>query len=832
MTNFQSSITKIKAYLQPAIDRWHRFRHIYPNASLLIKYVGLLFGAGITSILLLFFLVRIGIFGRIPSQQDLAAIQNYTASEVYSADSVLLGKYYIENRKVVDYDDISPDIVNALIATEDARFFEHRGVDLRAWGRVLIKTVLLSRTSSGGGSTLSQQLAKNLFPRRNYWILTIPVNKIKEMYVARRLEKVYSKDELISLYLNTVPFGGNMFGVEVAAKQLFNSTAKHIQTENAATLVGMLKANTYYSPIRHPERAQKRRNVVLSQMAKYGYLEAQKVDSLQQLPLEVQVERPSNQEGLATYFREHLRQELAESIQAYTRPDGTPYNLYTDGLRIYTTIDAKMQQYAEEAVKEHLAKLQKDFNTHWKGRKPWGNDKILQREMRKSQRYQSLKASGATEEAILDQFNQAIPMRVFSWDGKATEKEMSPLDSIKYYYTLLNAGFLVMEPGTGDIKAWVGGIDYKYFKYDHVKSRRQVGSTFKPIVYASAIKNGFRPCDYYFNRLVTYTEYEDWQPHNSDGQYGGLYSMQGALSKSVNSVAVDLIVRNGIDSVRQLAQQMGITSEIPNAPSIALGTADVSLYDMLKVYGSLANRGKRPEPRYISRIEQSDGTIVAVFESQPKQFERVLSINEADMIRQMMQTVVDSGTARRIRYQYGIYTPIAGKTGTTQSHADGWFIGFTPRLVAGAWVGGEYPDIRFRSIRLGQGANTALPIWARFMKKIYADKAFKRLKYDAFANPSPEVVEALDCEPFYEDEMALAQDTTSGDGFQTALDALLDVFKKKEKRAVNVNPRTIIIQQQKQKEREAIRKKNEKIRKKRERKKKRKEAWDKLFKKN
>ncbi len=833
MTNKQDIVDKMQAAKRALIGRWEQFRLAYPRLSTFTKYAGLLAATGLFGLFCLLMLVRFGAFGKIPSQQELAAIQNHAASEVYSADSVLLGKYYIENRKPVDYEDISPDLVNALIATEDARFFEHRGVDIRAWGRVLLKSVLLSRQSSGGGSTISQQLAKNLFPRRRFWLFTIPVNKIKEMYVARRLEKVYTKSELINLYLNTVPFGGNMFGVEVAAEQLFSSTAKSLKTEEAAMLVGMLKANTYYSPLRHPERARQRRNLVLDQMAKYGYLDEQATDSLQQLPLELQYKRESSQEGLATYFREHLRQELDGRLKKHTSPDGAAYNLYTDGLRIYTTIHSKMQTFAEEAVQEHLAKLQKSFDAHWKGRKPWGNDKILYRQMRLTSRYQALKASGRTEEEIIEQFNQPRRMQIFGWDGEE-EKEMSPMDSLKHYYSLLNTGFLVMEPGTGDILAWVGGIDFKYFQYDHVKSRRQVGSTFKPIVYAGAIRSGFRPCDYYYNRLVTYTDYEDWQPHNSDGQYGGVYSMEGALSKSVNAVAVDLIVRTGVDSIRQLAHQMGVTSDIPQAPSIALGTADISLFDMLKVYGTIANRGKRPEPRYISRIEDGEGKLILSVDRQPKDFETILSVDQADMVRQLMQTVIDSGTARRLRYQYGIYTPIAGKTGTTQSHADGWFIGFTPRLAAGVWVGGEYPDVRFRSLRLGQGANTALPVWARFMKKVYTDKEFRQYKFDDFPEPELEVVEALDCAPFYEN-IAMVPDTTDTDDFQTALQDLLGVFKnkdaKKKDKKVNVNPRTIIIEQQKAKEREQIRKKNEKLKKRRKRKKKRKEAWDKLFKK-
>ncbi|MEO1625646.1 MAG: transglycosylase domain-containing protein, partial [Bacteroidota bacterium] len=514
--------------------KWQQFRERAPLLSRLALLGSSLFLLGVGFIISLLLLVRLGAFGRMPSKADLRDIRNHTASEVYSADGVLLGKYYIENRTNIAYDDLSPDLVNALIATEDARFLKHSGIDLRAWVRVFIRTVLLQDESGGGGSTISQQLAKNLFKRQRYRLLSIPINKIQEMYIARRLEKVYTKDELINLYLNTVPFGSNIYGVEVAAKQFFQTNAKDIKTEEAAVLIGMLKANTYYNPARNPERSKGRRNVVLRQMNKYNYLSKATSDSLQQLPLEVNYTRESNNEGLATYFREHLRQELVEQLKEYSKPDGSPYNLYTDGLKIHTTLHARLQGYAEEAVQGHMAKLQTEFDKHWKGRKPWGNESALMREVKKSKRYKSLQEKGLSQEEIMEEFEKKQRITIFSWKGDQT-KEMSPLDSVKYYYSLLNAGFLVMDPANGHIKAWVGGTDHEYFKYDHVKSRRQVGSTFKPIVYASALQNGFKPCDYYYNRLVTYTDYDDWQPQNADGKYGGLYSMQGALSKSVNS---------------------------------------------------------------------------------------------------------------------------------------------------------------------------------------------------------------------------------------------------------------------------------------------------------
>ncbi|MEM9820791.1 MAG: transglycosylase domain-containing protein [Bacteroidota bacterium] len=821
-------------------ERWSTFQFKMPERAQLFKWAKWSFGLGLGFALLLLFFIRVGIFGRLPSKTELLSIQNDNASEVYSIDGQLLGKYFIENRTNIPYDAISPDIVNALVATEDARFFEHKGVDTRAWLRVLFKTILLNDGSSGGGSTLSQQLAKNLYPRKQFWLLSTPINKVREMFIARRLESVYSKDALLSLYLNTVPFGGNIYGVEVAARQLFGRSATDIKTEEAAVLVGMLKANTYYNPVRNPERAQQRRNVVLQQMAKYKYLAPSVCDSLKQIPLKVDYHSEGNNQGLATYFREHLRQELAEKVKHYVKEDGSSYNLYTDGLKIYTTIHSRMQDYAEQAVTAHLKKLQKDFDQHWKKKKPWGDDRVIEKLMAKSRRYQRLKEQGYSEAAIKKSFAKAVNMKVFTWEG-TTRKKISPLDSVKYYYCLLNAGFLAVDPGSGAIRAWVGGIDHQYFKYDHVKSRRQVGSIFKPLVYAQALESGLRPCNYFNNNLVTYTEYEDWKPQNADGKYGGVYSMAGGLSKSVNSVAVDLIMQTGIDSVRLLAKNMGISTKIPKVPAIALGAVDASLYDMVEVYGTFANRGKQVDNHYLLRIEDQSGELIIDFkEEREKRKEQVLGKDFADIMIKMMEAVVDSGTARRLRYQFGLYGDIAGKTGTTQSHADGWFLGFTPDLVAGAWVGGESPKVRFRSLRLGQGANTALPIWGRFMAQVYKDREFRKWKNHRFVTPSREVEMMMDCPPFLEEKPLLVEEE---EGINAAIDRLLESLaglgkKKKKNQQVNVKPRKkeTKAEREARKKAERIKKKNEKLRKKREKqkrkaekKKKRKKFFDKLF---
>ena len=414
--------------------------------------------------LLIAVLVYIGALGPLPTYAELRAIQHYNASEVYSEDGVLLGKYYIQNRVQADFTEISPNVVEALVATEDARFFEHGGIDLRAALRVLVKSVLLSDESSGGGSTLSQQLAKNLYPRRDYWLFSIFINKMREMMTARRLEKVYQKEELLNLYLNTVSFSENIFGIKVAAQRFFNKSPGDLKLEEAAVLVGMLKATTYYSPVRFPERAEQRRNVVLGQMARYGYISEAERDSLQALPLKVKYYAEGHNQGLATYFREQLRQEIMELLKDYTKPNGKAYNLYTDGLKIYTTLDARMQQYAEEAVSEHVPKLQQAFDKEWRNGKAWGSDALLKRAMQQSERYQGLKKKGWSEEAIAEVFNTPISMTVFSWKGGEEVREMSPLDSIKHYLATLNAGLLAIDPSSGLVKAWVGGIEHKYFK--------------------------------------------------------------------------------------------------------------------------------------------------------------------------------------------------------------------------------------------------------------------------------------------------------------------------------------------------------------------------------
>jgi penicillin-binding protein 1A len=786
--------------------------------------------AGVIGVLLIAVLVYKGTFGAIPTYAELKNIRNHTASEVYDKDGVLLGKYYVENRTNADFDEISPNIINALVATEDARFFEHGGIDVRAMMRVLFKSVLLSKKSSGGGSTLSQQLAKNLYPRKSYRIMAMLINKMREGFTARRLEKVYTKEELLKLYLNTVSFSENIFGIKVASMRFFDKSPEDLSTEEAALLVGTLKGPSLYNPVRHPERSVKRRNTVLNQMSKFGNLSPEACDSLKNIPLDLKYSQEGGNRGLATYFREHLRQELEEILEAYKKPDGSPYNLYTDGLKIYTTIDATLQKYAEEAVFEHMPELQKAFDKEWEKGIPWNKSTALENAVARSDRYKSLKAKGLSQNEIEEIFKTPVKMRVFSWEEGEVEKEMSPMDSVKYYLSMLNTGFLALDPTNGLVKAWVGGINHKYFQYDHVKSHRQAGSTFKPIVYAQALRSGMLPCEYTENRLVRYEQYDNWEPRNADGKYGGVYSMEGALSHSVNATTVEVALRAGVDSIRQLARAMGVMGELPHGPAISLGTANVSLMDMIQVYGTFAGRGLRPDMFYLDRVETANGkTITAFKRPNPENFERVLDQNHADMMIKMMESVVDSGTARSLRYRYGLYGDFAGKTGTTQNQSDGWFIGYNPKLVAGVWVGASNPHIHFRTMRFGQGSASALPIYGRFMKKVLKDGDYKSVKRAKFVAMQDTIAALMQCPPFL-DEMPIFVDYEEEDYWE-----IMEFQEIMEQ----MNPRTrdSLIHSHPRQNNETlseysqrIRRHNERIDRKRNRQEKRKEFWNnKLF---
>lgn len=727
---------------------------VYFTAHPRVKYATYTLSA-FTLLLVTFFLF---IFSQTPSRENLTSIRNAVASEVYSADSVLLGRYFIQDRTEVKYEDISPHLIDALIATEDIRFYRHSGIDYRSLGRVLVKTILLQDESSGGGSTITQQLAKNLFPRKSYWMGSMLVNKFREAIIALRMERIYTKNEILALYLNTIPFADNTYGIQAAAKRFFSSTSKALTLEQAGILVGMLKATHYYNPRLFPDRARDRRNVVFSQMVRYDFLNPEAADSLKDKPVELHYQKTTFHEGLAPYFREHVKSQLMEWCENNKKPDGTPYNLFTDGLKIYTTIDSKLQQYAEKAVSRQMADVQEQFFDHWGKVKPWkGREEVVTDAVRRSRRYRTLKEQGLSEEAIMKIFNTPVPMRLFTWEGEK-EVEASPLDSIKHHLQYLNAGFLAVEPVTGQVKAWVGGINHDFFQYDHVResTKRQVGSIFKPFVFAMAIEKGIQPCELISAEKKTYIneEGEPWTPRNSQYDYDVTYTMRGALAYSVNTVSVKLIQRAGIDNTIQLARKLGITSEMPSDPSISLGSASISMMEMAGAYTALANEGVSAYPYFIQSIQDRRGTVYTDFKPESSGT-RAISPETAQLVRQMLQSVVQEGTASRLRWRYNIMNDVAGKTGTTQDNADGWFMAVTPKLVIGTWVGADDPRIRFRSTYLGQGSNTALPMAAYFLKHVNDDPAYQgiaKAKFDPLPYP---LRNKLNCDLYELDETLL-----------------------------------------------------------------------------
>ena len=696
-------------------------------------------------IILFIFLVGFGVFGSLPKVDELLNPKNNLATIVYSGDMKILGKYYSENRVNVAFEKIDKDVVNALIATEDVRYYEHNGVDFKALLRSFFG--VFTGGNRGGGSTISQQLAKMMFPRERLNKLELVVRKLKEWIIATQLEKYYTKDEILALYLNKFDFLNLAVGIKSAAQIYFNSNQDSLKIEQAAMLVGMAKNPSLFNPIRHNEICLKRRNVVLNQLVKYGYLSSLKYDSLKVLPLVLSFRPEDHNDGLAPYFREYLRDVFLKNwckshINSETE---APYNIYKDGLKIYTTIDSKMQNYAEEAVYEHMNDLQKMFSKECLNKKnapfAWNVSKqeiegIMNSSVKRSDRYRQLKEDGLSHEKIIEIFHKPVPMRVYSLRGDI-DTILSPYDSIKYYKSFLQTGFMAMEPQTGYVKAWVGGINHKYFKYDHVKvSKRQVGSTFKPFVYALAIQEGLSPCHQVPNirTCINMPDGKDWCPDNSDGLKGTgqMITLRRALALSVNYVTAWIMKQYGPHAVVNLVKRLGVTSQIPEVPSICLGTADISVFEMVAANSSFANKGTYIQPTFISRIEDKNGKVLEEFIPNSNE---VFSEEKAYTMIQLMRGVVQEGTGSRLRGGgYKLNNQIAGKTGTTQHNADGWFIGLTPELAAGCWVGGEDRSIHFNSITEGQGASMALPIWGKFFVKVYADKTIKLSKAD-FTKP-------------------------------------------------------------------------------------------------
>ncbi len=737
---------------------------------------------GIIGVFVFFWLISAGKLGFMPTFEELENPNNRFASEVYFADGPIMNRYFEkENRKYIEYREIPQSVIDALIATEDVRFYDHSGVDVRGLFRVA-KGLLTANTSAGGGSTISQQLAKMLFPRESDLnVFELVIRKFREWVIAVRLEKSYTKEEILTMYLNKYDFLNLAVGISSAADIYFQVPLDSLKVEQAAMLVGMAKNSSYYNPVRRPELTLNRRNVVLSQMYKYDKITREECDSLKQLPLGLNFKRVDHKEGLATYFREYLRlfmtankpdrkryrdlsQFRLDSIAWETNPlygwckknvkvDGSHYDLYSDGLKIYTTLDSRMQKYAEEAVREHLSQdLQPLFDKEKvkKLRPPFSNDmtpaeieEVLNRSIRQSERYRVLSKQGMSFKEIRKTFDQPLKMQVFTWNG-IRDTVMTPLDSIKHYKSFFRSGFMVMQPQTGYIKAYVGGPDYRYFMYDMVSAgKRQVGSTIKPILYTLAMQEGLGPCDKVPNIPQTFIlpTGEPWSARGGTKRQGEMVTLRWGLANSENNISAWVLKQFTPEAVAQMAHKMGITSFIDPVPSVFLGTAEITVKEMVAAYSIFANKGVYNSPLPVYRIEDKYGNVLQEFRPESRE---VITENTAYLMCNLLEGVVTGGTGVRLRYKYKLMNPMGGKTGTTQKHADGWFMGVTPDLVGGVWVGAEDRSIHFQNLANGQGASMALPIWAKFLLKAYADPRLK-MSDRPFDRPAG-INKRLDCD--------------------------------------------------------------------------------------
>lgn len=671
------------------------------------------------------------LYGGMPSMELLENPQSELASELYSADGLLLGKYFRNNRSPVQYTDISPTMIQALIASEDYRFEQHAGIDFVGLLRAFFLSVLLQR-KKGGGSTLTQQLAKNLFNTRRELdyrgkLSKIPLlgkfsMKTKEWILAVQLERAYTKQEILAMYLNTVTFGSNTFGIKVAARTFFKKTPAELRVEEAALLVGILRAPTYYSPVKHPDRAKHIRNVVLAQMSKHGFLKQTAYNLLSEAPIELHYQEENYEQGLAPYFRATVREFLLK----WAKEHG--YDLFSDGLRIYTTIDSRVQKHAEATLKERMMRLQQSFDAHWQGRNPWINEKeqeiedYIDNEIKKTVLYKQLVQKYGTDTVAIDkELNNPISTELFSWDGPI-KTVISPLEAFKYHRKILQAGCLAMDPHTGHIKAWVGGIDYKFFQYDHVKrSKRQAGSTFKPIVYTVALDNGYLPTDLVVDEPVPFAEPNGsvWTAQNAWKSYSGKkYTLRYAMAKSYNSITSYLIKQLTPQLVVEYAHRMGIKGPLDPVPSLCLGSSDVSIYEIVGAYSTFLNKGVWTEPFFVTHIEDKNGNILQTFRPQHQE---AMHPDTADLMMYMLQGSLEEGALHGVAKELRANNDIAGKSGTTSNQSDGWFIGLTQNLCVGVWVGGEDRCIHFRDFHLGSGSATARPIWEQFILKLYND---------------------------------------------------------------------------------------------------------------
>lgn len=695
-----------------------------------------------------YYSVKFGFFGPLPSNSQLEKLERNNASRIMTADGKLLGLYYYQNRTDTRLEDVPQTLIDGLVATEDVRFYTHHGFDTRSFFRVILKSILLSDRSAGGGSTISQQLAKNIFPRKEHGLISMPVAKVKEIITARRLERIYTKEQILELYLNTVSFGENTYGIETASLTYFNKKPRDLTIIESAVLVGLLKANTGYNPRLHKEAAFERRNTVIAQMQKYGYLSDTLADSLRQLPVELRYNKMDHIEGPAPYFREHLRLEAESILKDINEKNGTEHNLYADGLTLHTTIRSDIQSYAEASVREQLAVLQSLLDWQWRNQAPWRKNPGLARlQIQQSKPYQKLKRKGLSEPSIMDSLKVPHPTKIFTWEGEK-DTVMSSLDSVLHHFGMLQCGMLAMDGRTGEILAWVGGPNYKYFKYDHVLSARQVGSTIKPLVYATAIDQGVKPCDYYANDSIVYADYDDWVPKNANNRYGGYYSVEGALVNSVNTISVQLLMESGIGETKLKLQEAGITAPLPEVPSLALGSAEIPLVQMVQAYSVFLNEGRVKKPKFLKKITDANGEVI--YESpRSGSGDPVFSEATIQTMQALLMGVTERGTAASLRTQYGITGELGGKTGTTQNQTDGWFMGLTPEIIVGVWVGGDSPVVRFRNLSTGQGGRTAMPVFARFIQKARKNNRSLQLTTGSFNVPD-RIYAQLSCEDFKE----------------------------------------------------------------------------------
>ncbi len=743
-------------------------------------------------VILLVALLFVGLFAEIPSFEELEHPDNKLATQILDENGKVLTTFHIENRTYVDYEDLSPYLVNAAVATEDARFYEHSGIDLKSLARVLVKTILMRDSSQGGGSTITQQLAKTLYPRptaENRLVAKINTvtSKFKEWITAVKLERDYTKDEIMDMYLNSIFFGSGAYGVKVASETFFGKQPADLTIEEAALLVGMVNKPTRYNPVLNPEYSLQRRNFVIGQMQKNGYITKAQRDSLVNIPITLNYQVLDHNSGLAPYFRDMLRRDMNASepkrseyqyaedyeidrnrwlndpiygwLNKNRKADGSKYNLDRDGLRIYTTINYNMQQYAEEAVAEHLGgNLQKLFDreVRWKTNKPFSNDtdpatvrSLMQQARRWSDRYRMQKRAGKTDEQIYAQFNEPVKMRVFAWNDKGyVDTLMTPDDSIRYYKAILRCGFVAIEPGTGHIKAYVGGPNYRYFKYDNVsQGKRQIGSTIKPFIYTLAMQEGMSPCDKVVNLPQTFVLYDGstWTPRSTDREewIGQTVTLRWGLSRSSNNISAYLMKEFGPTAIAGMVRQMGVRTHFDEVYSLCAGPIDVRVLDMVSAYNVFPSHGTYVYPQYVTKITDADGLELANITTSRRE---AISEQTAYLMVDMMKAVVNEGTAARLRSVYGLRGDIAGKTGTTNDNSDGWFIGYTPNITAGVWVGAEDRQVHFTSLALGGGSNSALPIWGIWMKKCLADPTIGwSLEGDSFTPPASGAI-SYDCD--------------------------------------------------------------------------------------